>query len=100
MLLSRYTNASEALFGMVMERPPLLEGQAHPINGLTRTVVPTRVVCDRHQSVSDLMRAIAVHDAAVGEFEQAGLDSIRRAGDFGSVACGFQTVLAVTGEAL
>ncbi|GKT95952.1 AMP-binding enzyme [Colletotrichum tofieldiae] len=79
-LLTRYTHASEALFGVAVERPPYGEGQERQVHGLTRTVMPTRVFCDPHQPASDLLRAVAAHDAAVREFEQAGLDSVRHAG--------------------
>ncbi|CAH0046828.1 unnamed protein product [Clonostachys solani] len=90
-LLSRYTNASEALFGVVTER-----GQC-PTGGPTRTVVPTRVSCAPHQSVLGLVQSLTAHDAAVAEFEQTGLDGIRHAsGELGAVACEFQTVLVVT----
>ncbi|RYP40686.1 hypothetical protein DL767_001544 [Monosporascus sp. MG133] len=95
-LLARYTHASEALFGVVTERPYMFKEQEGSIDGPTRTVVPIRVLCAPHQSVSDIMRAITAHDNAMREFEHAGLRNIRRAGDDGSAACGFQTVLLVT----
>ncbi|MBE3043309.1 amino acid adenylation domain-containing protein, partial [Candidatus Bathyarchaeota archaeon] len=95
-LLARYTDASEALFGFVAERPLLVEGQETPVDGPTRCIVPTRVLCTPRQSGSDIMREIAAHDTAVREFEQTGLRGIRGSGDCGSAACGFQTVLVVT----
>lgn len=95
-LLARYTHASEALFGVLVERPPLFNGEQHLIDGPTRTVVPIRVLCDLDQSGLDLMHAITALDTAMREFEQVGLHGIRRTGDHGSAACEFQTVLAVT----
>ncbi|KAI9148687.1 Enniatin synthetase [Paramyrothecium foliicola] len=76
-LLARYTNATEALFGVVLEQPSWIEGQEEPIDGPTRTI-PTI--------------------AAVRGFEQTGLEGICSAGDFASAACGFQTVLVVTSD--
>ncbi|KAI0543201.1 hypothetical protein GGR58DRAFT_519334 [Xylaria digitata] len=95
-LLARSTLNSEALFGIVTERPHMFEEQEHPIDGPTRTLVPMRVLCDPHRSVSDVMREVTAHDNAMRDFEQAGLCNIRRAGDDGSAACGFQTILLVT----
>ncbi|KAI0407966.1 non-ribosomal peptide synthetase [Xylaria palmicola] len=92
-LLARYTHASEALFGVVTQRPHM---QGVTIDGPTRTVVPIRVVCAPDQSVSDIIGAITSHDTAMREFEQTGLCNIRDTGDDGSAACGFQTVLLVT----
>ncbi|UKZ79102.1 NRPS [Trichoderma virens FT-333] len=95
-LLSRFTQSPEAIFGVVMEQSRTLEEQGGPIDGPTRTVVPIRVHCASDQSVSEVMGAITAHDHAMREFEWAGLDNIRRTGDDGSAACGFQTVLLVT----
>ncbi|KAI1181191.1 non-ribosomal peptide synthetase [Nemania sp. FL0916] len=93
-LLARYTHASEALFGVVTERE-------HSEGCSIRTVVPMRVSCGPHNSVSNIMQAITTHDDKMREFEQIGLRNIRRAGDDGAAACGFQTVLLVTaGDAL
>ncbi|KAJ0160651.1 Enniatin synthase, partial [Colletotrichum tanaceti] len=87
-LLARYTDASEVLFGIAVDGP----------SDTTRNVLPTRVLCDPHQTVSSLLRAVSAHDAAVRGLKHAGLDldGVRRAGDFGAAACDFQTVLAVT----
>ncbi len=82
----------------MVERPHLLKGREHPIDGPTRTVVPLRVLCPPRQSGSDLMQALTADDAIMREFEQTGLHSIRRTGENGSAACGFQTVLVVTAD--
>ncbi|KAK2046290.1 hypothetical protein LZ31DRAFT_614242 [Colletotrichum somersetense] len=66
-LLARYTHASEALFGVAVERPPPCpEGQASSLRGMTRTVMPTRVFCDPHCPAFDLLRSAGVEDATVG----------------------------------
>lgn len=95
-LLSRFTHSSEALFGVVTEQSHNSEHKRRPTDGPARTVVPIRVLCAPDQSVSDVMGAITAHDHAMRGFEQAGLRNIRRTGDDGSAACGFQTVLLVT----
>ncbi|EUC26843.1 hypothetical protein COCCADRAFT_113232, partial [Bipolaris zeicola 26-R-13] len=97
-LLSRYTNSSEALFGIMVERPPLFEGKEWPIDGATRTIVPSRITCRFDQSVSDLMQTITIHDSAMREFEQIGIDKIRLTDSFGDTACEIQTVLVVSGD--
>ncbi|KAI1120342.1 non-ribosomal peptide synthetase [Nemania abortiva] len=100
-LLARFTNASEALFGVVTERAHTLKKQGRLADGPTRTVVPIRIPCRSNQSASEIMLGITAHDHAMREFEHAGLCNISRAGDDGSAACGFQTVLLVTdGDAL
>ncbi|KAL7793616.1 hypothetical protein V8C37DRAFT_102345 [Trichoderma ceciliae] len=94
-LLSRFTHSPEALFGVVTDQSHMFPEQGRPIDGPTRTVVPIRVLCAPEQSVSDFIGLITAHDHAMREFVQAGLGSIRRTGDDGSAACGFQTVLLV-----
>ncbi|KAJ8123451.1 hypothetical protein ONZ43_g606 [Nemania bipapillata] len=95
-LLSRLTLASEALFGIITERPHTLEEQEHPVDGPTRTLVPIRVLCAPDKPASDVIGAVTANDSAMRDFEQAGLSSIRGAGDEGSAACEFQTILLVT----
>ncbi|KAL9484759.1 hypothetical protein ACSS6W_003548 [Trichoderma asperelloides] len=92
-LLSRFTHSQEALFGVVMKRSHKLEEQ---VDGPTQTIVPMRVFCAPHQSVSEVIQAVTAHDHAMYEMEQVGLCNIRRIGDDGSAACEFQTVLLVT----
>lgn len=78
----------------------MLEERERLVDGPTRRLVPMRVLCAPHQSVSDVIEAVTAHDNAMRDFEQTGLGSIRRAGDEGSAACEFQTILLVTtGEA-
>ena len=92
-LIARYTHASEALFGVVTERSSQL------IDGPTRAIVPARIPCEPHHSLRDLMQTLIAYDSTVAEFEQTGLDGIRRvSGDAGAAACEFQTVLAVTSD--
>ncbi|KAK2757911.1 NRPS [Arachnomyces sp. PD_36] len=88
-LLSRYMDSPDVLFGVVTEQ------SHHLIDGPTRTVVPIRVFCTSDRPVSDVMGDITAHDHAVHQFQQAGLRNIRRTGEDGSAACGFQTVLLV-----
>ncbi|KAF4998953.1 hypothetical protein FGRMN_2752 [Fusarium graminum] len=93
-LLSRYTNSPEALFGVVTEQAPHFEEQLM-LDGPTRTVVPLRVMC-AGQPVSDIMTMVDAYDDTVHEFAHAGLCNIASTGDDGSAACGFQTVLLVS----
>ncbi|RWA07195.1 hypothetical protein EKO27_g7918 [Xylaria grammica] len=95
-LLSRSTLASEALFGVITEPPRILEEQEHLVDGLTRTLVPMRVICAPDRPVSDIIGAVTAHDKAMRDFERVGLGNIRRAVDEGSAACEFQTILLVT----
>ncbi|KAI7761673.1 hypothetical protein LZL87_014180 [Fusarium oxysporum] len=95
-LLARYSNDSEALFGVVSERPPASGGLEQPIDGPTRTVMPTRVLVAPDQLGTDLVQAIAVQDVEMRKFEQLGLRGVRQTCESASTACDFQTVLAVT----
>ncbi|KAF5022201.1 hypothetical protein F66182_5788 [Fusarium sp. NRRL 66182] len=98
LLLSRYTHAPEALFGVVTKQAPILEEHQLRIDGPTRTVVPIRVSCASDQSVSDVMGAIDAHDQVMRQFVHAGLGNMSSNGEDGSAACGFQTVLLVTDD--
>ncbi|RBR23809.1 uncharacterized protein FIESC28_03425 [Fusarium coffeatum] len=89
-VLSRYTNSQEALFGVVTEQRQLLA------NGPTRTVVPFRVHCASDQSLSDIITTVNANDDAIRQFADIGLRNVASSGDYGSAACGFQTVLLVT----
>ncbi|KAF9766999.1 Beauvericin nonribosomal cyclodepsipeptide synthetase bea1 [Fusarium sp. DS 682] len=89
-LLSRYSHSPEALFGVVTEQ------RRHVADGPTRTVVPFRVHCAYDQSLPDVMRAIDAADDSIRQFADVGLRNIASAGEDGSAACGFQTVLLVT----
>ncbi|KAM0345991.1 hypothetical protein ACHAPU_006045 [Fusarium lateritium] len=98
-LLSRYTNSPEALFGVVTEQAPRFEEQLI-LDGPTRTVVPFRVLC-ASESVTDIMNLVDSYNDTMREFAHAGLCNIASTGDDGSSACGFQTVLSVSdGDAL
>ncbi|KAF5671271.1 enniatin synthase, partial [Fusarium heterosporum] len=93
-LLSRYTNSPEALFGVVTEQAPRFEEQLM-LDGPTRTVVPLRVMCAA-ESVANIITTVDAYDDSVREFAHAGLCNIASTGDDGSAACGFQTVLLVS----
>lgn len=90
-LISRYINSAEVLFGVVVDGSQGLEDE-----GPSRTVVPIRVLCDKDRSVPDIMEDITIHDHATREFSQLGLCEIRRTGAGGPATCGFQTVLLVS----
>ncbi|KAK8917716.1 Enniatin synthase [Metarhizium anisopliae] len=96
-LLARYTHAPEALFGIVVTHldPDSKNQTAKP----AQAVVPTRVLCAPHQSCSRLLQYVTAHDATVSQLDRAGLDDIRKAGEYASAACGFQTVLEVVTKA-
>ncbi|KAH0593017.1 hypothetical protein MHUMG1_09264 [Metarhizium humberi] len=96
-LLARYTHAPEALFGIVVTHldPDSKNQTAKPV----QAVVPTRVLCAPHQSCSHLLQHVTAHDATVSQLDRSGLDDIRKAGEYASAACGFQTVLEVVTKA-
>lgn len=93
-ILSRYTQSSEALFGVVTEQ--LHVEQALLLDGPTSTVVPFRVRCAPNDSITSVMTAIKAYDHDVRQVPHAGLCDISRMGDDAAAACGFQTVLMVT----
>ncbi len=95
-LLSRYTDSSEALFGVVTEHSHTLEEQHLLMDDLTRTVVPFRVRCRPDQSCMVIMDAVAAYDSDMRQFAHAGIRNISLIGDDQAGACAFQTVLAVT----
>ncbi|KAH8678409.1 non-ribosomal peptide synthetase [Xylariales sp. PMI_506] len=97
-LLSRYTDAEEVLFGIAVEQPYMVNDQGDALDGPALAIVPTRVSCVPHESGSDLLHKIATHNVAMRGFERIGLRGIRSVGQHGSAACGFQTVLKVTTE--
>jgi len=94
-LMSRHLNADDVVFGEI------LTGRSAPVPGIldieapTLTVVPTRMIVDNSQRISDFLRAFQQQTVSTTPFEQAGLLDISRLSDDCRNACQFQNLLVI-----
>ncbi|TLD03907.1 hypothetical protein PgNI_11271 [Pyricularia grisea] len=95
-LLAKYTNAQEALYGFVLEQLPSHGKGDRLTRGPTTVTLPTRVLCGPDRSAADIMRDLASHFTSTRELEHIGLDGISDINDFCFTASQFQTLLIVT----
>lgn len=94
-LLCRYTNSEEALFGIMSDAS--LAGQSlHLVDGPTQTVTPVRMHCSADASLARVMTSVELSSHLVQQVALTGLRNIQSTGDDGLTACGFQTVLRVS----
>ncbi|KAJ3526011.1 hypothetical protein NM208_g11390 [Fusarium decemcellulare] len=90
LVVASYTNSSDVLFGAtVTGRQAAVPGVEYMI-GPTIATVPIRTLLDWDQSVSKLLQQVQAQGVEMTEFEQTGLQQIRRIRD-----CQFQTLLVV-----
>jgi hypothetical protein len=94
-LISRYTNCSDAIFGAtVMGRQAAVPG-VESMAGPTFTTLPVRVMMDEEKTVSRLLQQIHAQATDMIPFEQIGLQRIHRISEQSKVACQFQTLLLI-----
>lgn len=81
-LLSRYTNTSDVVLGVLTKH-----------SKLNLATVPVRLVLDWEATLRQLLEHIQEQIIAIEEFEQMGLHNIRRVSDEADQGCQFQTLL-------
>lgn len=100
MLLSRITNSQDVVFGIVSSGRQANVTGVQSIVGPTIATLPVRIRHDfRESTVTQLLRKIQNQSTASIEFEQFGLQEIRKLGDDADQGCGFQSVLVVQSQA-
>lgn len=99
-LISAYSGShADVVFGSAVT------GRSVPIDGVltligpTLATVPVRVVLDPKQPVRDLLAKLQQQSVAMLEFEQYGLQNIRKSASAAPAACDFQSLLVVHAEA-
>ncbi|PSK46148.1 Nonribosomal peptide synthetase 2 [Elsinoe australis] len=95
-LLARYTDATEALFGIVAEAVHQINGSGPITDSSNFTITPFRVLCGSDHLESDVLAATVAHAEAIRTFGPIQLDHIRR---IAGIGCDFQTVLSVVSRA-
>jgi amino acid adenylation domain-containing protein/non-ribosomal peptide synthase protein (TIGR01720 family) len=94
--LSVYSYSDDVVFGEILTgRDAPLSGIASMI-GPTIAAVPMRIQIERELSVQELLVDIQKQAAGVLPYQFAGLQHIKTLSPDATVACGFQTMLAIT----
>ncbi|KAL2022217.1 hypothetical protein VTK56DRAFT_5827 [Thermocarpiscus australiensis] len=98
-LISAYSGSHpDVVFGAAVT------GRSVPLDGVlsligpTLATVPFRVVLDLKESVKDLLDRVQLQSFAMLEYEQYGLQNIRKAAPTAAAACNFQSLLVVHPE--
>lgn len=95
LVLSRYTDVSDAVFGLNLSgRQASLPG-IESVIGPTITTVPLRVCLQGEHSIMSELSRLQEQLATMVPFEQLGVQNIRRLGPDAAAACDFQTLLLI-----
>jgi len=94
-LVARYTNASEATFGIVLAGRNFEIAGIDSVNGPTFTTVPMRVHVSGEKSISDMFETIHQIRKAMKVHQHIGLQNISRFGSDAAKSCNFQNLLVV-----
>ena len=99
LLISSYTGShSDIVFGSAVT------GRSVPLDGVlsligpTLATVPVRVTLNREQPVGELLQALQKQSVSMLEYEQYGLQNIRKSCPAAAAACDFQSLLVVHAE--
>ncbi|KAG8676481.1 Non-ribosomal peptide synthetase FpNRPS4 [Fusarium poae] len=93
--VSTYAASDDVIFWETMT------GRDAPVDGIeemigaTLTTVPTRIVLDRSQKVSDLLSSVQAQSAVVRMHQFTGIHRIKRINNDTAFACGAQNLLAI-----
>lgn len=94
-LLSRYTGAQDALFGVTQT------GRNAPVSGITEMVgptiatVPLRVALDHETSITNFLEGLQSQTTDMIRYEHAGLQNIQRLSPQCREACAFSNILVI-----
>ncbi|GKU05482.1 unnamed protein product, partial [Fusarium langsethiae] len=93
--MSTYAASDDVIFWETMTgRDAPVEGIEEMI-GATLTTVPSRIVLDRSQTVSDLLSSVQAQSAVVRMHQFTGIHRIKRINNDTAFACGAQNLLAI-----
>ncbi|KJZ74891.1 hypothetical protein HIM_05800 [Hirsutella minnesotensis 3608] len=95
LLVSRHSNSEDIIFGSLSSgRQASLAGVTQ-VAGPTVAVVPVRTAVNGAQTVSQFLQEILDHNVALIQFEQTGLQTIRRIGGKLDTKSAFNTLLVM-----
>ncbi|KAG6008109.1 NRPS protein, partial [Claviceps maximensis] len=96
LLATKYTDQSEAVFGVTVSGRQAPVVDVEQIIGPTIATIPLRVALDwSEMTLEELLRKVQTQAVEMTAFEQTGLQSIRRVSSDAEKACSFQTLLVV-----
>jgi amino acid adenylation domain-containing protein len=92
-LISKYSNTDDTVFGTVVSgRNAAIEG-IETIIGPTFSTVPIRIQIDENRSVSDFLEQVQKRALEMMPYEALGLQNIRKLSEDTQIACDFQCLL-------
>ena len=94
-LISKYTNAKDTLFGVTVSGRQTAFHGVEQLTGPTIATVPLRVILDPAMSVQGMLLQIQQQAVSMTEYEQAGLQTIRRVSPQAARACDFNSLLVI-----
>ncbi|KIE00723.1 nonribosomal peptide synthase, partial [Metarhizium majus ARSEF 297] len=96
LLATKYTDSSDTVFGVTVSGRQARVLDVERIIGPTIATVPVRVAFEwTEMTVEQFLRQVQTQAVEMTEFEQTGLQRIRRVSAEAERACGFQTLLVV-----
>ncbi|KAI4273877.1 MAG: hypothetical protein LQ337_004328 [Flavoplaca oasis] len=94
-LSSKYTNAKDTLFGVTVSGRQTAFHGVEQLTGPTIATVPLRVILNLAMTVQDMLLQIQQQAVNMTEYEQAGLQKIRRVSPQTARACDFNSLLVI-----
>ncbi|OKL60565.1 hypothetical protein UA08_03944 [Talaromyces atroroseus] len=98
-LTAEYTGVDEALFGVTVMGRQGVQGIEHMV-GPTIATIPVRIVLNKQEPLENLLRGVQQQAVESMEFEQIGLQNLRRISSDTERACQFQTLLLIQPKTL
>jgi len=93
-LTAEYTGVDEALFGVTVMGRQAVQGIEQMV-GPTIATIPVRIVLNKQEPLENLLREVQQQAVESMEFEQIGLQNLRRISSDTERACQFQTLLLI-----
>ena len=97
-LMTRLSGSDDVVFGVTASGRSAPVAGIEQMEGPTFTTLPVRVQVDKDLAVHSFLQAVQKQATALIEYEQVGLQNIRRLSDDAAMACDFQTLLVIQPE--
>jgi hypothetical protein len=97
-LLSTVTNSADAFFGTAVSGRQTDVPGIEDMTGPTIATVPLRVAVDRSKTVKELLQQVQLQAAEMMQFEQTGIQRIRRLSEECNLGCEFQSLMVIQPE--
>jgi amino acid adenylation domain-containing protein/non-ribosomal peptide synthase protein (TIGR01720 family) len=95
MAVSTYSGTNDVVFWETMTGRDAPVVGIEEMAGITLATVPTRVVIEPSQTITELLASVQDHSAAVRRHQFAGIQSIKNINADTALACGAQNLLAI-----